>query len=104
MGKLADQVFEQRAQRNAARGEFDGRLALVKQDLEARGIAGRIADKVSEDAREAFETALEVADDNRGVVAGTIAALAIWFLRNPIIAWIDGMLGSQDTERDSSSD
>lgn len=93
MGKASTRVLEQRAIRDQARAQFDARIAGVKQDLEARGIGGRIADKVSEEAIEAIESAIEIADENRGVVAGSIAALAIWLLRSPIISWIDSMLG-----------
>lgn len=93
MGKLEKQLASHRAMRNAARGVFDLRLAQIRQDLDARGIGGRIADRIGQDAREAFDEAVEVANHNRGVVAGTIAVLAIWLLRNPIIAWIEGIMG-----------
>lgn len=105
MGKLADKVFEDREARDAARTEFDTHLSQVKQDLESRGIAGRIADKVSDDARDVFDDAMEVAAQSKGVIAGTIAALAIWFLRNPIIAWLEGMLSDgSETEGNVSDD
>lgn len=89
---LASKVAEQRAMRDAARGHFDARLEQVRQDLEARGIAGRLADKASEEARDAIDEALAVAAESKGIIAGTIAALAIWFLRNPILARIEAML------------
>lgn len=96
MGKLSAQVFAQRALRNEARAQFDARLAGVKQDLDARGIGGRIADRVADEAVEAVEAAIELADENRGLLAGSIAALAIWLLRNPIISWIDSKLAESD--------
>ena len=92
MGRLSDKVFAERAIRNAARDEFDMNLEQVKADLDARSVGGRIADKVSEEARFAYEEAVAVAQDNKGVLAGTLAALLVWFLRNPIIQALDSLL------------
>ncbi|MCB2078864.1 MAG: hypothetical protein KDE55_14350 [Novosphingobium sp.] len=93
MARHAEQLVQDRAVRNSARRLFDERLALVREDMEARGVGGRIADKLGDEARDAFEEAVEIANDNRAIVAGTIGALALWILRNPIIGWIDGLLG-----------
>jgi hypothetical protein len=100
MGRLAQRVESARAVRDAARGAFDLRLARVREDLDARGVGGRIADQIGQDAREAFDEAIEVADQNRGVVAGTIAALAIWLFRHPIIAAIEGLMGLSNGAND----
>jgi hypothetical protein len=78
--------------RNAAREAFDARLRQVRRDLQARGVGGRIADKIGEEARDALDEAIDVASESKGVIAGTIAALALWFLRHPIIAWADGLI------------
>lgn len=93
MGKLAEQVRAEKTRRDEARRRFETRLANVKNDLEAKGIGSRIAGKLGEDAKEALDQAIEIADENRGVVAGTVAALMVWFMRNPIIAAIDKALG-----------
>jgi hypothetical protein len=74
-----------RQARNIARASFDGDLAQVKADLAARGVGGRIADKASDTATQVLADAIEIADNNRAVVAGTIAALGLWFMRRPII-------------------
>jgi len=70
-----------RANRKAARVLFDRRLAQVKQDLAARGIGGRIAAKAKGDA-------LAVAKDNKGLIAASLAALAAWAFRKPLIGLI----------------
>lgn len=67
--------------RNAAHRNYRLHLAQVQEDLAARGIGGRIADR----AGEALAEAGEIASENKGVIAGTLAALALWFLRGPII-------------------
>ena len=90
------ELLDARAARNAARERFESHLAQVRGDLEARGIGGRIADKIGADAAAVIDEGIEIVDQNRGIVAGTIVALALWFLRNPIITWIDAMLGDED--------
>jgi len=104
MGKLADKVFEDREARNAVRSLFDDRLTRIRGDLETRGVSGRVADKISEQARSAYEEARAVAGENKGVIAGTFAALALWFLRNPIIAALDHLLGDAHTDDEEAYD
>lgn len=75
-----------RAARNALKSDLETRIGIVKSDVAARGVGGRIADSATESAQDILDEAMAVADENRAVVAGTIAALAIWFLRTPLIA------------------
>lgn len=70
--------------REAAHSAFETQLAQVRADLAARGIGGRVADRVSETAAKVADEAIVVADENKGVIAGTIAALVAWCLRKPI--------------------
>lgn len=92
MGRLAQQLGHDRLARDAARSTFDQRLALVKRDLDARGVGGRIADKLGEDAQAVVDEAIDVASAHRGVIAGTIVAVAIWIFRNPLFAGIERLL------------
>lgn len=107
MNKAELQLDEARDLRNSARARFDARIAIVRADVEARSVGGRIADKAAEEARDAMEEALTIARESKGIIAGTIAALALWFLRNPIIAWAEDMLAQMpdkhlaDEENDS---
>ena len=86
MSDNAARLAEDRANRVAARALFDADRAQVQADLAARGIGGRIADTAVGKAKEAGAEALEIAQDNKGVVAGTFAALLLWTFRNPLIA------------------
>lgn len=97
MSDPAAQLAEDRALRNEARAQFDANLAQVKGDLEARSIGGRVADKASKEARAALLQGLDVAKESKGVIAGTLAALLLWFFRAPIIAAIQDLM-SQDDE------
>ena len=92
MNKLAAQVMADRAARDAARSVFDEHYGALKADIEERGLTGRILDEAKEQAKDIFDEAVAVAEANPGVIGGTIAALALWLLRNPIIAWIEKML------------
>lgn len=92
---LEAQVLADKAARDASKHDFDERLAQVKLDLEARGVAGRVADEIADNARIVFDEAAGVAQDHPGIIGGTIAALMLWIMRNPIIGWLDAMLASR---------
>jgi hypothetical protein len=87
------QVLADKAQRDNAKRNFDARLAQVKLDLEARGVGGRVADEVADRAKLVFDEAVDVAQEHPGILGGTIAGIMLWILRNPIIGWLDTMIG-----------
>lgn len=80
------------ARRLAARRSFETRLAMVRGDLDARGVGGRIADSVTSQVHDLADQALDIAEENRAVIGGTIAALAIWLFRNPLLSMIEHAL------------
>lgn len=82
MSLAAELVLQKKATRNAARDAYESRLAQVKADLAARGVAGRVADDVIEKAKVTFDESVAVAQDNPEVVGGTIAALVLWLLKS----------------------
>lgn len=86
--------------RNAAHVALQLQLAQVREDLAARGIGGRIADR----AGEAMADAAEVANENKGIIAGTLAALVLWFLRGPIISLIARLWERGDDDSDDEQD
>lgn len=93
-------VLSLRAARNDARARFDAGVDQVKHDMEARGVAARIAGKIQSDAKAAGAYALDVIGDNKGIVGGTVAALGIWFFREPISAWIEAHFGDVELFED----
>lgn len=96
MTALTERTFlAHKTARDQAKLAFDTRLAQVKLDLEARGVAGRVADEVVENAKLVFDEAADVAQEHPGVIGGTIAALMLWLLRNPIIGLLDDLIGSR---------
>lgn len=100
----AKQVLAGRAERNAARHRLDAQLAKLKADYEERGLGGRIADELSVKAGHAIDEAAQVASESKGIIAGTIGLLAIWFLRNPIISVLDRVLSSDADEEGYNTD
>ena len=78
------ELVTDRVNRRDARAVFTAGLAQVKTDLAARGIGGRIKDSITGEAMQTADTALDVARANKGVIAGTIAALTLWSLRGPL--------------------
>lgn len=100
----AKQVLAGRAERNAARHRLDAQLAKLKADYEERGLGGRIADELSVKAGHAIDEAAQVASESKGIIAGTIGLLAIWFLRNPIISVLDRVLSNDADEEGYNTD
>jgi len=96
MNSAATDLLAARAVRDAARTAFDSRVAALKDDLAERSIGTRIADDLLEKANQGLAEAIEIADSNRGVIAGTIAALALWLLRRPLTGLVLDWLGRED--------
>lgn len=96
MTVAARKVLEEKAVRNAARDAYESRLAQVKADLAARGVAGRIADEMVEKAKSTFDESVTIAQDNPAVVGGTILALVLWLVKSPLIAWTEELFGSSE--------
>lgn len=97
-------LTQARVSRDAARTAFHTRLEQVKTDLAARGVGGRVADRIGEEAVDALDYTMDVARDSKGIIAGTLAAIVLWLFRNPIIAWAEGLFDDDLNEKDSDDD
>ncbi len=75
-----------RALRDAARIKFGASLAEVKADAAPAKLAARVRQELTYRARDVAVQAIEVASDNRGVIAGAATLLALWFARRPVAA------------------
>ena len=78
-------------------------LAMLKNDVAARGVGERIKDKVGEEAHEVWDQARDVAGEHKGVVAATVLALVAWLLRAPIGEAIANLLGRDAEQADETS-
>lgn len=99
---LERQLVEDRALRDAALALVKADIAHLRTDMSAKGIGSRFADRMSEGAVDVFEEAVEVADNNRGVLATLVAAVLIWFARNPIMALFDESEDGEDEDAGGS--
>ena len=99
MTSLKRQLLEDRALRDAALALVRADIAHLKGDFGAKSMGARFVDRISEGAVDVFEEAVDVAEDNKGVLATLIAAVILWFARNPILALLDDDPAEPD-ERD----
>ncbi len=77
-----------RSARDTAKAALNARLSSVRGDLEQRSVGGRIVDRIVSETADAALEAVDVVGSHKAVVGGTLAAIVLWFLRNPIIAAI----------------
>lgn len=84
--KLDLRLKEDRALRDAAAALVKADINHLRANLAGKGFGRRIADRLNDGAVSIFEETVELADNNRGVLATLIGAVLLWFARNPIIA------------------
>lgn len=94
MGKQAAQVIADREARDAAKARFDGHMNAFKADMAERGIGGRVADEALDQVKLMFDEAVAVVEEHPAAVGGTLAALTLWFLRNPVVSLAQQLLES----------
>ena len=95
MSDAEQRLIADRANRNAARRLVDGGVVQVKSDLTARGVGGRIKDKVTGQVEDTLATGVQVARENKPIIAGTIGLLLVWFLRGPLGRLFTRLFGEQ---------
>lgn len=91
----AERLAELRGLRDQAWAVLRGDVDALKQGLEERGIGERIKDRAVDEAQEAWVHAVDVASENKGVVAATILALLAWLLRGPLGSAFDAFFGGR---------
>lgn len=100
MTPAAKELELARATRDAARDAFDARLEALRGDPEAETIASRLISRLGRDARNSLDQALDVASESKGIIAATLAALALWLLRHPILDLIADLRAGADNADD----
>jgi hypothetical protein len=84
MSGAEQHLAELRAARNRAREAFDRQLDRAKGDLNPAVLKQRAIADAKVKAMALAGEAIEIANDSRGVVIGTGAALALWLAHRPI--------------------
>lgn len=103
MNEAEQRLLSDRANRASARQLVDGGVSQVNADLAARGIGGRIKDKVTGEVGDALATGVQVARENKPVIAGTIGLLLVWFLRGPLGRLFARLFGHQSEKVQDSA-
>src|SRR5690606_9591325 len=85
LSDLEQRLAEDKALRDAALALFKADLALVRADLEERGIGERIGSRLGESTMDLLDDGIDYAEENKGKVATGIAAIVLWFARGPIL-------------------
>ena len=91
-------MIEDRYLRDSAKALVEADFDHLRTGLMHRGLTERAFDKVRRGAVEIYEEAVEVADDNKGALAALIAAVVVWFARNPLLSLFG--LGEEDDSAD----
>lgn len=91
---------EARTRREQAWARFNGRKAALRTGLAERSIPARIKDAAMDRVIDTVDEAKAVAKDNIPVIGGTLALLAAWFFRRPLIALIKNRFAPDAAETD----
>lgn len=79
-------LIDARIARDAARATLIGTVGRLKGDASPKRITARLKADAAHAARNAAMDAIDIIADERGIVAGTVAALVGWLARRPIAA------------------
>ncbi len=86
MSELKQQMREDRTIRDAARGLVEADIANLRADLASKSLGERVLGRVGESASQLLDHVGESAQNNRGILATLLGAIALWFARNPIMS------------------
>ncbi len=85
MNRLPDEFHEDRALRDAARAVLMADIEHARRSLSKEGLTNRVTGRIGDGAKDVIEVAKVQAEDKRGIIAGLIALLALWFARQPLL-------------------
>jgi len=97
---LERRLAEDKTLRDAALALFKADLALVRADVNERGIGARIGNRLGEGTMETLDDAVDYAAENKGKIAAGIAAVILWFARGPILDAIGRHLGEDEDQEE----
>ena len=104
MSPLEARLAEDRQLRNAALEVFSADLRFIRQDLRARSVGKRIADRIGDSAMDIVDEAVDYAEANRGSVAAALAAIVLWFARAPLLNGLSRIFGLDDEDAEQEGD
>ena len=81
-------MLEDKYLRDSAKALFTADVEHLKADLAHKGVGARLADRAKEGALDMYEEAVDMAGDHKGALSALVAAVVVWFARNPILSAI----------------
>lgn len=93
MKTLEARLAADRKLRDAALEVFSTDLRFIREDLHARGVGERIADRIGSSAMEVVDEAVDYAEANTGRIAAGLAAVVLWFARTPLLNGLARIFG-----------
>jgi hypothetical protein len=97
-------LAEDRKLRDAALEVFSTDLRFIREDLRARGVGERIADRVGSGAMDLVDEAFDYAEANSGRVAAAVTAVVLWFARAPLINGLSRIFGFDQGDEEQEGD
>lgn len=85
MSDRRTRMLEDKYLRDSAKALVTADIDNLKADFAQKSLGERALDRVTEGAMDIYEEAIDVAEDNKGALAALIAAVVVWFARNPIL-------------------
>jgi hypothetical protein len=100
MGNETRQFEIDRAARNRRRRRYEMRREQLRRDLAPESLVARL----ERHGRAVVDGSAEIARHNSTAIAGGAAALGLWLLRKPILAWFGGKFGGGEEEKEMEDD
>ncbi|MEX0342721.1 MAG: hypothetical protein AB3N06_09045 [Erythrobacter sp.] len=85
MSDRRTRMIEDQYLRDSARALVEADIEHLKSDFANKTLGERAIDRMREGATDLYEEAIDVAEDNKGALAALVAAIVVWFARNPIL-------------------
>lgn len=100
MSDLENRLAEDKALRDAALQLFKSDLALIRGELDERGLGERAKDRLGDAALGMVDDAIDYAEGNKGWVALGAAAVLLWFARRPLLRWVADVLDPEHADEE----
>jgi len=100
MSRLPDDFHQDRVLRDAAREVLMADVEHAKATISGKSIAGRVAGRMGDGAKDVYEVAKVHAADRQGLIAGLMAIIALWFAREPLAHFLGSQASGVDEDED----
>lgn len=97
-------MVQDRYLRDSAKALVEADIDHLKTEFAYKGLTERAMDRVVGGATELYEDAVDIAEDNKGALAALLAALVVWFARNPILGLFGVERDDDETDDEDRSE